>query len=104
MRKSLDQRVADATVHFGYALVWITLVVLAVLVLVTSWGSCQVDNDRADTALHGEGLTDPVLGSTLLFACEPGEASREFTALRDGRRVNGVVCCGLFTKACTVRW
>jgi hypothetical protein len=78
-----------------------TLVALAVAVLLAAVGACDVDHDTAVRVLEDDGYEDVRIGDHAWFACGDTFAS-EWTAERNGRRVEGSVCCGVF-KDCTVR-
>jgi hypothetical protein len=90
----------------------ITLIVLAAVLtgitglVAISANAIEVAADRATRVLLDEGMRDVRLGGFDLMACESGERSRHFQAMRADRRVEGTVCCGLtgIGKACTLRW
>lgn len=75
---------------------------LAVAMLLTS---CSVDDDTARRVLDLEGYTDIELLGWSPLSCSNSETrSGGFRATRDGRSVEGVVCCaGYFWGDCTVR-
>jgi hypothetical protein len=66
---------------------------------------CETPNNEALEAIQSQGLTQPKLEGHNWGACHESETSRRFTALNaQGRPVSGTVCCGQFTKGCTIRW
>jgi len=66
---------------------------------------CETPDDEAREAIQSQGLTQPELHGHNLGACHESETSRQFTATNaQGHRVSGTVCCGQFTKGCTIRW
>jgi len=64
--------------------------------------------NEADTrrALRYSGFTDIQTRGHGFFACMSDWSATEFEATNPVgmKQVPGVVCCGLFMKACTVRW
>lgn len=82
-----------------------------IIIVMIAVGTCTVMNTGdaspdAIRALENQGLTNATIGEWAPMACGEGDTvSREFTATNPtGKRVQGVVCCGLFLKSCTVRW
>lgn len=67
--------------------------------------ACSVDDGTARRVLEDEGYTDIELLGASPLACSSSEnRSGGFRATRDGRHVEGVVCCGGFLFGdCTVR-
>jgi hypothetical protein len=60
------------------------------------------DADRARRVLESEGYEDIVVGGYSFFGCtESADFANEFYASRNGRLVEGAVCCTFFT--CEVR-
>lgn len=67
--------------------------------------SCAAPRSDALSAIADEGLTEPELGGAAVIfnGCSDDQNfSRTFTARRGDRRVEGVVCCSLFS--CSVRY
>lgn len=62
--------------------------------------------DTSEEALHKAGFTDvEITGWEPLTCSEDDTFSTGFRARNaQGQMVDGVVCCGLFTKNCTVRF
>lgn len=66
---------------------------------------CETPDKEAIEAIESQGMTHPTLGGHNMGACHDEETSRQFTATNaQGQRVSGTVCCGQFTKGCTIRW
>lgn len=76
------------------------LLVLSVLAL-----GCT-DESSTREALEAQGMTDVQIVGYAPFSCSKDDGtSTGFTATNpQGRRVEGVVCCGWLFKNCTVRW
>ncbi len=63
------------------------------------------DNATATRILHREGYTNIQMTGYNFFACGQGDFySTGFTAMKNGYRVDGVVCSGLFFKNATIRF
>jgi hypothetical protein len=77
--------------------------VLGILLALTM--ACS-DNDGARNVLQGAGYTDINTTGYKWFGCgEKDSYHTGFTAKGPtGVRVNGVVCCGMFFKGCTIRF
>lgn len=77
------------------------ILLIATMLLV----ACSVDDGTARRVLEDEGYTDIVLLGWTPLACSSSERrSGGFRATRDGRHVEGVVCCGGYLFGdCTVR-
>jgi hypothetical protein len=82
---------------------WVYLVLLAVVLPIGYWG-CP-NNSRARDILQAEGYTQiKTTGGGHGWSCGDDGSATGFTATGPGGgRVDGVVCCGLVVKACTVR-
>jgi hypothetical protein len=82
------------------------LTALAILLMVDA-NRVPVGDQRAIDTVKAAGFTDVELGAAVTLACAESESSRHFTATNAlGKRVDGVVCCGLTGagKGCTIRW
>ena len=85
------------------------VVILAILFLAGSTfvtcNGCEVSDDEATQTIESAGLKRPILGPRAWGGCAKSEASRQFVARNsDEKLVEGIVCCGLLTKGCTIRW
>jgi len=82
-------------------------VALVELMLVTALTitSCT-DSNASIEAVEAMGMTDVQIIGYSPFSCSNDDfSSTEFSAVNSqGQHVNGVVCCGLLFKNCTVRW
>jgi len=76
--------------------------VIVVILWMMPWTN-EVDTRRA---LKYSVFSDIEVGGHGFFACMSDWSATEFVATNPVglKRVPGVVCCGLFMKACTVRW
>lgn len=76
------------------------------LLLVVAWFLPWTNEADTKRALKYNGFTDVVTHGHGFFACMSDWSATEFEATNPVglKRVPGVVCCGLFMKACTVRW
>lgn len=74
------------------------------LILVALLAGCTAP-DRARETLDNSGYTNIEIGGWAAFGCgESDTYKNHFTATNpNGKRVEGVVCCGLY-KGCTVRF
>ncbi len=74
--------------------------------LATCAANCGEPSADLYRALEGQGLTNAKVGDWAPLSCSEGDSvKREFTATNpNGKRVSGVICCGLVLKSCTVRW
>lgn len=75
------------------------------LLLVAALLACT-DNNAAGYTLKAHGFSDISLTGWSPMSCAEGDASSTgFVATNPrGERVEGVVCCGLVFKNCTVRF
>ena len=82
---------------------WAYILIIAVMLPIGYWG-CP-NNNRARDILQAEGYTEiKTTGGGHGWACGDDGSATGFTAQGPGGgRVDGVVCCGLVVKACTVR-
>jgi hypothetical protein len=78
----------------------------AIVIALTFLVGCGVGEGRARDVLEQQGFTAIELGGAATWSCGKDDSqSRRFEATNaNGRRVSGVVCCGTWGKACTVRW
>lgn len=92
-------------------IIMITIVVLVGLSAITLGGfkSCDsacTNRDATRETLRKSGYTDIEPGDYAWFEC--GDDDRfhtQFTATNPvGQTVTGTVCCGLFSKGCTIRY
>lgn len=76
----------------------------AFIILAAALIGCT-DENHADKILRAQGYTDIRTTGYRLFGCsEDDEVRTGFVAKSvNGTRVEGVVCCGLVLKSCTVR-
>lgn len=76
-------------------------------IVIGSCGGCG-DGSGAARAVEAHGFKDVRLGDHPWWACGKGDShwnSYEFTAINPaGKPVSGAVCCGVWAKACTVRF
>ena len=81
------------------------IVILALVGCIMGIG-CKVSDGRARRVLDDQGFTDVKLGGDAWWSCGKDDSeTRSFTAINArGQRIEGVVCCGVWGKACTVRW
>ena len=82
---------------------WVYILILIIAPSFGYWG-CP-NKSRTRDILQAEGYTEiKVKGGGHGFACGDDWSATGFTALAPGgSRIEGVVCCGLAFKACTVR-
>jgi hypothetical protein len=109
-----NERAARSRRRWASVGTWISVGLALLLVacgILIDGNGCRIEDDEATRVITGYGYTRVELGSVGLFACASGESSREFRAWGpgvggniDGRMVEGVVCCGLIAKACTLRF
>jgi len=79
------------------------VVVLVLLALAAATKGCS-DGDRATAVLRAEGYTDVRTDGWAPFACgDDSQCTRFVARAPGGAQVAGVVGCGWFFKACTVR-
>lgn len=66
----------------------------------------DADDDQILRAIEAQGYSSPVISGYAVFGCSKEDSvSRYFSAVNaKGDRVEGVVCCGLVFKDCTIRW
>lgn len=83
-----------------------SLIVLLAMVLIMLFTIVDDGGEHARRAIQHQGMTDIRMSSDhAWFACADYETATPFTAVNpQGERVEGVVCCGLWMKACTIRW
>lgn len=82
-----------------------SLIVLLVMALIMLFTIVDDGGEHAHRAIQNQGMTDIRMGDHAWFACADYETATNFTAVNpQGERVEGVVCCGLWMKACTIRW
>lgn len=63
------------------------------------------DDARFQAVMKAEGISQPVATGYSWFACSEDDwKGTGFTGIKNGQRVNGVLCGGLFVKADTVRY
>lgn len=76
----------------------------AIIILALLLFGCT-DERASRNALENQGFTKIQFHGYAMFACsEHDYFNTEFSAINaKGRRVSGVVCCGVL-KSCTVRW
>lgn len=81
----------------------VVLLFAALSIALTVWGFPQ--DDRARRILEAEGYQEiKVKGGGHGWSCGDDGSATGFEATpAGGRRVAGVVCCGLVSKACTIR-
>ncbi len=81
------------------------LVGMGLGVMVTALSACTDDASTVRT-LQAHGFTSISTTGFDAFECGQGDAySTGFTATNPaGQRVSGTVCCGLWSKGCTVRF
>tara|TARA_Y100000034_G_scaffold71176_1_gene85844 strand:+ start:3037 stop:3330 length:294 start_codon:yes stop_codon:yes gene_type:complete len=74
--------------------------------MIVAGGSCSDGEEKMVRALKNQGFTNVQITGRAWFGCsEEDYYSQNFTALNPhGRFVEGIVCCGLIAKGCTVRW
>lgn len=102
---SLRPRSARIADKAGPFIAWTVVAVLLLLLTVLAVNGCKVTDGRAREVLEKQGFTNIDLGGASWLSCDRFETSREFIATNSaGKRVSGTVCCGVFGKACTVRW
>jgi len=84
--------------------VTILAVTLWLALIVTGAASCT-DQDEARRVLDDEGYTDVRFTGYAFAACSKDDTSHTGFVAKNakGKEVEGVVCCGLLFKACTVR-
>lgn len=87
---------------------WLMTLVVVVMIFVMGAAinyGCTA-GDAGVNALEEAGYHDIELGGRAWAGCGEHDAMNSyFTAVNpSGRRVSGVVCCGLVMKACTVRF
>jgi len=94
------------TNHWSATVSALVVVFALILGVVVHFNGCQADNDEVYDALRSEGVIHSVkLHGIGVGKCDADERSREFDAINaNGHRVHGIVCCGLVSKGCTVRW
>lgn len=75
------------------------------LLLIPLLASCTAPDRTRDT-LRKAGFTDVQAQGWDMWACgEDDWYSTHFTAKNNqGQRIEGTVCCGLWTKQCTIRF
>lgn len=62
------------------------------------------DPKTAIKVLENEGFDKAAIGGHVFFACAQGDIySTEFVGYKNGRKIHGVVCSGLF-KGATIRY
>lgn len=88
------------------ALRWIAVIGGILVSLVFFIRGCSGDADHARTLIESSGFRDVNIGGPSRWSCGGDDTfSNTFTARGGaGRRVEGVVCCGFLTKACTIRF
>lgn len=75
-----------------------------ILILLVAVAIGCTNPSQAREVLADEGYTDIEMTGYRFFGCSDDDEVRDgFRARRDGRVVEGVVCCGLLFKDCTVR-
>jgi hypothetical protein len=82
-------------------------VALVLAIAIFALAGCEVNRDKAFEILAGEGCTQTKLEGFTMFGCgHDDNQSQEFTCLRNGQAVRGVICgqTGLFAKGYTVRY
>ena len=85
-----------------------TLIVL--IFLVTVYGAVLVsdgDNKKGRKALASQGYTHVRFLGIPWFACSDSDShftSKRFVAELNGKQVEGILCCGLILKSCTIRF
>lgn len=75
-------------------------------VIILSFVAACTSESKTESALKNAGYTDIEVGGWAVAACSDDDMySTKFRATApNGSRGSGVVCCGLLTKACTVRF
>ena len=73
-----------------------------------TWQKIKHRDTAAYRALESSGYTEIIMDGTPIFACGQDYSwftSYDFTAINvAGNKVEGVVCCGLVMKGCTVKF
>lgn len=86
---------------------WIEAVFGAVVFLLwcacAGLGGCEASAEDVTRTLEGEGFTDIEPKGYEFFRCNDVFNARFAAVNPQGERVEGTVCCGVFTD-CTVRW
>lgn len=65
------------------------------------------DNSKARSVLAAQGYTNVHFTGIPWFECSDTDSnftSKSFSAELNGTRIEGVVCCGLILKSCTLRF
>ena len=67
---------------------------------------CEGDVDHARGVVESSGYTNVIVGGPSRWSCSDSDTvSNTFTAVSaNGKKVSGIVCCGLIFKNCTVRF
>lgn len=75
------------------------------LLAVVGFKACISAKDETGMkALTEAGYGDVQMGGWAPTACWPDGYARRFQGTQNDRTVSGVICCGTFMKACTVRF
>jgi hypothetical protein len=84
----------------------VTLGTLAAFAFGGGCDSCRTDEITTLETLNKAGFNNAKTGDYGWFTCGEGDwYATEFTARNsDDEKVEGVVCCGIFTKGCTIRY
>lgn len=77
---------------------------LLIILIVVSLYGCTNETKALD-ALRSGGFQDIQLTGYRFFACSQDDFYHTgFTIVKDGRKLSGTVCSGIFFKGSTIRW
>lgn len=84
---------------------FISTTIIAFILALPLLTACT-DDAKAREVLQRQGFTDVRPTGYVWFACSEDDGLHTGFRAKNaqGQEVEGVVCCGLFAKACTVRW
>lgn len=86
----------------GKKLFYVVFFIFVVLGLVMY--DLNTGDEKAEKTLRDVGITPTQIETWTFFDCGADDAvTRVFTGTRDGKQVNGAVCCGVL-KGCYVRY
>jgi len=82
------------------------ILIITMFIVVIFWAATNIDKSGAVKILYENGYKSIQITGYKWFACAHDDWSHTgFTAInQQNNKINGVVCCGLFFKNCTIRY